>query len=1248
MNRGKCLWVVVCVCILALCSGATLAQNVTGSISGVVTDANGGAMANAKVTITNADQTAEVRSISTNDHGQYSATLLPVGRYTVTVETANFKRAVHTGIVLHVDDDLSIDFKLEVGAVTETVTVQAAAVEVNTQDATATGVITGTQVRELSLNSRNYAQLVLTVPGVSDSGNSDQIFPGATAPLGTNLMTFQINGGRREENNWQVDGADNMDRGSNLTLLSFPSIDSISEFRVVRGVYDAESGRSASGQVNVITRSGTHDLHGGLYEFFRNDYLNANTYANLITNPAIPRSRLRYNDFGGTIGGPVYIPKIYRQRNKTFFFVSEEARRIVTFAPATATSVPTNGTNGTANMLTGNLGHVVCTSWAGAAGAAGPCASYGTSIASISPVAAAYIKDLFSKFPQPNLITATNPFQVTSTIHNAFNFREDMVRIDHTFGPKLSINGKILHDTNPTQEAGGLFTSEPIQGIATTSTNAPGKQYSIGATYTPTSTMIIDGGYRFSYGAILSQVIGDETFANSPDVKTALGSSLPFTNVLGRVPTISFATGTGISDFGPYNDYNRNQTIYGNFTKVVGSHTLRFGAIFYHYNKHENQLSGSNNGAFAFDGSNSPSCVTSGSSIVSCTQPNGTQGPVATAVCTGPPTPPFNGTCPFSFEQNWANFLMGQDASFAQASIDVTANIFDNQFEYYGQDTWRINRKLTLTYGIRHSFFREPTDASGPGGTSRLVNFDPAFYNPAQAPCITSTGAMDVTLVNGFPTTSTCNPNYNPLNGLIFANPPTINGFKGVQSPFGSKVGTEFNKAVAPRIGLAWDPWGTGTTSVRAGYGMYFDNGLEFGNPELNVGLSQGFVSNDSINFSSFAAPTGGGVSPTTTPFTIQARMPVNYKSPYTQQWSLDVQRQFGNTWFVDLGYFGNNGIHLPGIFDGNQSPVDAYLKCTGAAPCFAGPGAAGPTYAVSITGTDCPGGLAGTPCVDGTTNTNRLNVVRPFTGYGPGVFFGDIYSSNYHSLQAQVQKRLSGSSLINISYTWSHGLTTDPGDRSTGGSNLPQVTGDLANNYGPTVADRRQVFEANWVWELPWLKSQRGFAGHVFGGWEFSGIIAAQSGLPLTVLIGNAGCALGAGTHCFDPTGSGCFSGASPLGCRANEVNNPVKLGLVGPSLQWFDPSTFAVPANTQITETTERPGAVRGPGFWRTDLSIFKNMRFTEQFTGQLRLEAFNAFNHTNPICCTSTSFTSGSFDTISSARDPRIVQLAMKVNF
>lgn len=1157
------------------------AQSNTGSIAGTVTDKTGAVVPNATVTVTDTDKNVVVRTVTTNASGDYSVPLLPVGHYKLTFEGSGFQKLNQTNIALNAGDKLSFNAQLQVGAAGEQVTVEANAAQVETQSPQAAALISGTQVRELALNGRNWEQLITLSPGASQADNNDQIYVGAFAPQGTNLVAFSLNGGRREHNNFMIDGADNVDRGSNLTLLSFPSVDSISEFKVVRGQYDPELGRAGGGQINAITRSGTSSLHGNIYEFFRNDALNARPFASKYPTLTSHIPYLRYHDFGGTIGGPVWIPKIYEQKNKTFFFFSEEVRRNLTYTNATAT-VPS------ANMLQGQFAHPVCVAF----NPDNTCAATGTSIPVTDPVAKAYITDVFSKFPAAN----NGAFGYTATLKNLFNFREEIIKIDHIFSSKVSVNGKYARDNIPTEEAGGLFTGNTLQGLSNTSTNAPGHNYTLHGTITLSPTLLIDTGYYYSYGAIVSDPIGLILKKNSPNVTTVTAGLLPFASTLSRIPALTLTGGTGTGGFGEYRDFNRNHQVFGNVTKVHGGHTFKFGATYYHYNKSEN-AGGNNVGTFAYNNNGLPS-----------------------------------GTGTVSYEQSWANMLLGRIGTFSQSSVDIVADIKDNQFEYFAQDTWRIKPNLTVSYGARHSLYRQPTDGKG-----LLGQFDPKSYDPSKAPCITSTGLLDLSYnaaTNSI--ISSCNPNWDPLNGYIYPTPPP--GVTGHKSPYGSKIGKEYNWGIAPRIGIAWDPWSDGKTSIRAGWGMFYDNGIIFGNAENDIFLGSGYVTNVSVlNATTAATTTGGCPSGTvgkaplcrsTSATAVQQRIPIDYKYPYTSQWSLDVQRQIYSGWIFDVGYYGNIGIHLPGFYDFNAAPENAYLACTASTPCYGGPVKANPVnFGLTFNGTAYPALVT-------SANSVKLQAIRPYTGYTGGFGVFNMYNSNYHGLQTQLQKQFKGNSLINVAYTWSHGLTNYQADRTIG--SIMPLQGHFRDNWGPSIGDRRHIFTANFVWDLPFFQNQQGVAGHVLGGWEVSGIQTFQTGLPATV----------SSNQVIDPTGAGCIT-TSPCVFRANQVGDPnanQPLSYEG----WFNAAAFTDPQAGQTSQPTAKPGSLRLPGFWRTDLSLFKNIKFSERFKGQFRFESFNTFNHTNPVCCASFATNSTLFNKVRSARDPRILQLAMKISF
>src|SRR5215204_2751076 len=334
------LYIVAAAMILSF-SFSSFAQEITGTLVGNVRDASGSVVPGATVTISDQAKNTVIRTLTTDDEGTFSAPNLNSSVYTVTVEAANFKKTIQTDVKLDVGARRTVDFSLEAGKIEEVVTVEAEAVSVDLTSPTSGTVINGDQVRELSINNRNFTQLVALAPGVS-SDLSDQVYVGTTNPEGqANTVPISVNGARSSSNTFTVDGADITDRGSNLTIQTYPSVDSIGEFKVLRALYPAESGKSGGGQVNVVTRSGTDEFHGSLFEFVRNDAFNANTY---FTNQNRPlgvnedgkakKAPLRYNNFGGTIGGPIYFlnfgdggPWYYDGRNRTYFFFSQEFRR---------------------------------------------------------------------------------------------------------------------------------------------------------------------------------------------------------------------------------------------------------------------------------------------------------------------------------------------------------------------------------------------------------------------------------------------------------------------------------------------------------------------------------------------------------------------------------------------------------------------------------------------------------------------------------------------------------------------------------------------------------------------------------------------------------------------------------------------------------------------------------------------------------------------------------------------------------
>jgi hypothetical protein len=1116
----------IAVCLASaffLFSAIVYSQQITGSISGTVTDTSGAVITNAAVTIHNDDTGTDIRTVHTDASGVYHATLLPIGRYTLSFSADGFQTYIAKQLNLHVGTQVTLSATLKPGAVTQQVTVTASSTPVDLSNGAQQSTITGTQIRELELNNRNFEQLVTLQPGVSSS------LPNIVGFGIENTDSVSVNGARPTANNWTVDGADVNDSGSNATLLNVPSVDALQEFTLARSTYDAQYGRSGGGQINVMTKSGTNQFHGDAYEFDRNSAFDATPFFTNESGGTKPP--LTYNDFGFTFGGPFYIPNVYNtDKSKTFFFVSEEWRR--TGIPETQTAIlPTAG------ELQGNFNGIATLNPALAP--AGCITNNVISPSCFSHNAQAYIQNVYSRF-QPN-VPGTQELITSPTAIN--NFRQDIVRVDQQISQKVQVFARWMDDQVPTTEPGGLFSGEPLPGISSTATNAPGKNFVAHVTAQLSPNIVNESAFNYTWGAINSNITG---IINNPSFLSSLNETgFPYTDPYGRVPGISISglTGVGIP-VAPYFERNIDKEVYDNLSLIDGNHSIRTGFDAQVMRKSENAVNPTN-GNFSFNGS--------------------------------------NGLNPF------ADFLLGQAQVFSQANRDIVPNIHFTNFETYVQDDWKVRPNFTLNIGVRYSFLPTPYDSNG-----ILDNFDPALFNPALAPAINpATGQF----VPGLATPS------NYANGIIVGRNGciTLQGIlstpKGVAGPACSPYGNEVNPSptnnFAPRFGFAWDPFKTGKTSIRGGYGIYYDRSLN-GIWEQNQFQNPPFVQSISLNNASFDNPSNGVASASLlNPNNLHSTGTPLWPTENFQDWNFSIQREITPNTMAEVAYVGSKGTNLIGIFDFNQVPEAARL--------------ANPTAAA--------------------------NALRPFPGYNAISTIGNGFNSEYNSLQASLNHRMSHGLTMGIAYTWENNLTNASSDRST----APYDTYNFANNYGPANFNRGQVFVANYVYDLPFFLKRNDLIGRTLGGWEVSGITSYETGFPTTIFQF---------TDPFDSALNG-FTGIgidpSVVAPRPDVVPGQ---NIAGPRTigEFFNPAAFTEASGHFGTAGR---GLVTGPGTENWDLALMKNIRFSERFSGQLRGEFFNAFNHTNPNAIDN-FLGDPTFGQVIGTADPRIIQFGFKLYF
>jgi hypothetical protein len=1241
---------------LALClflPTVSLAQGTGGRILGRIADPSGAILAGVKVTLVN-EATNVSRDTKTNENGDYDFVEVPVGTYRLEFDLTGFKKNVRRGVSLDINQVITLNMTMQVGATQEVVDVTSEAPLVETTSTQLGAVVGDRAVSELPLNSRDTYEFLQLQPGVmSTAGSSNSIVYGSNK-----AGAVSVNGGRGRSNNFSVNGGDANDQFVNLPTVQ-PSPDSIQEFRVLTNTFDAEYGRNSGSVVNVVTKSGTNDLHGNVYEFFRNTVLNAGNYC---FSPPCQKPKFNQNQFGGTFGGPI-------KKDRTFFFTSYEGRRIRQGIPSPVVTVPSaQELPGPNNVVNGQIvaDFSDTAPFAGTLTQSYALAQRSGCQTAVNAIGGGPISDSVaysSIFPNnviplacmdstavdllqlvPNASAGTNTVQ-TSPVEPE---RGDQftVKIDHRINDKQNFSGYYYFDDHS--------VVLPFAQFQAAGANVPGfasaikerfQQWNLTHTWTISNSTVNE--FRFNYNREAQR-----TFQH-PQRTSLIQNSCPtapswLTGALGTPPCFY---GDGSSDplGGPYGIHpglgaqheglpfiqiNGGFTIGNNgegelpqvgnsfqwsdsLTKVAGRHTIKVGGDV-RRQRFDQTLYFDVNGEFFYAGSGTNSVVTANGSNF------------------------------------YPDFMLGLPDSYGQGSAQVE-NVRSTALYLFAQDSWKIKPNLTLNYGLRWELNTPIADISKHVQT----------FRPGQTSTV-------------YPCKNTANTDCSSMTpvGLL------VPGDAGV--PGG--LTQTYYKAFAPRIGIAWSPGTSGKTSVRAGWGMFYNPieqlVLEQFSAEPPFGVST-FPVNTLFNTpflgqdgppngttgTAYPNPANGILQAPRNqavdwgvfrPILLFGQFQPHMRSQYSDQYNLTIEHQLRNDLKMMLGYVGSQGHRLLATHDLNYGNPQTCLDLNNISTLANDPSlACGPFYADSafnIAANEIPAGVTlhmpygSQPVVTGP-NPTPITLVGlrkysspqcdPFTGTGCPADGVDVFSSifaqdtiatsAYNSFQASLDKRFAHGLQFTAAYTFSKSF-----DEASSFEGILNPV-DPARSRSLSTFDARHRIVVSYYWEFP--KSRfSGVSGQIMNGWAVSGITTFQTGFPIRI-TSSADNEL---MYSFDFELPGQPDQLKPFKTLRPQSNGHY----------FFDPTTFTQDTTIDPSLFGRIGNAPRticcGPHISNTDFALLKTFKISDTKRVDFRAELFNLFNHTQFFNPDGNSSDGAQFGQVTQARDPRLVQFALKLFF